>query len=67
MSTKRDWLIQIRKTEGLSRDDVVKKLNITQQAYCYIENNKRNPSVELAQKIAEVLNFDWTMFYEKET
>lgn len=63
MKTKREWLIRLRKAKGLSRADVVNKVNITQQAYCYIENNKRNPSVELAQRIANLLGFDWTLFY----
>mgnify|MGYP002524671661 CR=1 FL=1 len=63
MSNKREWLIQIRKAKGFTRTDMVKKIKITQQMYYYIENNQRNPSVELAQKIAEVLGFDWTMFY----
>lgn len=63
MSNKREWLIQIRKVKGFTRADVVKKAKITLQMYYYIENNQRNPSVELAQRIAEVLDFDWTMFY----
>lgn len=63
MSNRREWLIQIRKTKGFTQADVVKKAKITQQMYWYIENNQRNPSVELAQKIAEVLDFDLTMFY----
>lgn len=63
--SKRDWLIQIREAKNLTRADMVERLKITQQAYNYIENNNRNPSVELAQKIAEVLDFDWTMFYPK--
>ena len=39
--------------------------NETSTSKKYIENNKRNPSVELAQKIANVLDFDWTLFYPK--
>ena len=65
MAPKRDWLIQIRKAKGFTRADVAKKTKITQQMYYYIENNNRNPSVELAQKIAEVLDFDWIMFYPR--
>lgn len=65
MSKKREWLIQIREAKGLTRADIVKKIGITQQAYNYIENNNRNPSVELAQKIADILDFDWTIFYPK--
>ena len=65
MSNKRDWLIQIRNIKEVSIADMVEKLGITQQMYNYIENNKRNPSVKLAQKIANVLDFDWTLFYPK--
>lgn len=55
----------MREAKGLTRTDIIKKIGITQQAYNYIENNNRNPSVELAQKIADVLDFDWTMFYPR--
>ena len=65
MGNKREWLIQIREARNLTRTDMVERLKITQQAYNYIENNNRNPSVELAQKIADILDFDWTMFYPK--
>jgi putative transcriptional regulator len=31
-----------------------------------IENGERIPSVGTAKKIAEILNFDWTLFFEEE-
>ena len=31
-----------------------------------IENRAATPSVRLAKKIAKVLSFDWTLFYEEE-
>jgi len=31
-----------------------------------IENGNANPSVKVAKKIAAVLGFDWTRFYEDE-
>ena len=43
---------------------VAKQIGVSQQMYNYIENNKRNPSTNLAKKIADVLNFSWTKFYE---
>ena len=43
---------------------VAKQIGVSQQMYNYIENNKRNPSTKLAKKIADVLNFSWTKFYE---
>ena len=63
MSSKREWLIQIRKAKGFTRADVIKKAKITLQMYYYIENNQRNPSVKLARKIAKILDFDWILFY----
>lgn len=63
MSSKREWLIQIRKAKGFTREDVIRKAKITLQMYYYIENNQRNPSVKLARKIAEILDFDWILFY----
>ena len=61
---KRQWLIDRRHDKKLSQAYVAKECNITQQMYCYIENGKKRPGIELAKKIAEVLNFSWTRFYE---
>ncbi len=63
MSSKREWLIQIRKARGIKTTDIIKQAKITSQMYYCIENNKRNPSVKLARKIAEILDFDWILFY----
>ena len=41
---------------GLSQSEVARKINVTRQCYNYIEANKRNPSVEILKKIAEVLD-----------
>lgn len=61
---KRHWLINYRKRKGLSQSNVATEIGVSQQMYNYIENNKRNPSTKLAKKIAAVLNFSWTKFYE---
>lgn len=61
---KRDWLINYRIKKGLSQSEVARQAGVTQQMYNFIENNKREPSVEVAKKIADVLNFSWTKFYE---
>ncbi len=63
---KRTWLISYRNRRGLSQFEVAKLTDITQQMYGYIENGKRSPSPKLAQKIAKILDFDWTKFYEEE-
>ena len=60
---KRDWLINIRRKSGLTQVEISKLIDVTYQMYGYIENGKRRPSPDLAQKIGKVLNFDWTKFY----
>ena len=61
---KRYWLIKFRERKGLSQSKIAKEIGVSQQMYNYIENGKRNPSPKLAKKIADVLNFSWTEFYE---
>ena len=57
-------LRKIRKESNLTETALSVKVGITQQHYNYIENGKRRPSVDVAQKIASVLGFDWTLFFE---
>lgn len=62
----RDWLIAIREGNGLSQKAVADAISLAQPSYCTIEKGKTNPSVDTAKKIAAVLGFDWTRFYEEE-
>ena len=62
---KRQWLIDIRKKRQLEQSEVAKLVGVTQQFYSYIESGSRRPSPEVAQEIARILNFDWTLFYSK--
>ena len=59
------WLIERRKMRGLSQKDISEKVGISQPSYCNIENGNRQPSVTTAKRIAEVLGFDWTEFFER--
>lgn len=59
-----EWLREIRKDHGLTCEQVGGEAGVTQQMYNFIENGKRRPSVETAKKIAAVLGFDWTRFFE---
>lgn len=61
----RVWLRTIRGNKPQKK--VAAAAGITQQMYSWIERGERNPSVEVAKKIASVLGFDWTLFYEEET
>lgn len=64
---KRQWLIKARADAGLSQKEVSQKAGISQQYYANLEGGIRghNLPVRTAQKIAEVLNLDWTRFYQK--
>lgn len=61
-----NWLKEKRNKKGISQGCVAEKIGITRVSYSRIENGERNPSVETAKKIADVLGFDWTQFYEDE-
>ncbi|MBH0312325.1 helix-turn-helix transcriptional regulator [Alcaligenes faecalis] len=44
-----------RKKLNFTQEDVAKKLNVTRQTINAIENNKYNPSLELAIKLSRLL------------
>ena len=46
---------QLRKSEGLRQEDMAKKLGVSRQTIIAIENDKYNPTLELAMKIARLL------------
>ena len=58
----RDWLVTLR--AGRSQSKVAKEIGIAQSTYATIETGYRTPSVETAKKIADVLGFPWTRFFE---
>lgn len=62
---KRNWLRVIRWKHGYTQDLTAKKAGIHRSSYTHIENGRRNPSVNTAQKIAKVLEFDWTLFFNQ--
>ncbi len=46
---------QLRKEAGLRQEDLARKLGVSRQTIIAIENNKYNPSLELAMKTARLL------------
>lgn len=58
----REWLIKLR--GNTSQAEIAKKCGISQNFYSWIELGERRPSVETAKKIAAVLGFEWTRFFE---
>ena len=61
-----DWLKEIRMESGKTQEEVADEAGITRGAYCNIETGERRPSVDVAKRIAGVLGFDWTRFFEDE-
>lgn len=46
----------LRKEAGLRQEDMANKLGVSRQTIIAIENDKYNPTLELAMKIAQLLN-----------
>ncbi|PQQ45510.1 helix-turn-helix transcriptional regulator [Bacillus thuringiensis] len=59
------WLLEKRKYREKTQDYIAYKARISRSMYAMIESGERNPSVPVAKKIAKVLNFDWTLFFEE--
>lgn len=47
---------QLRKEHGLRQEDMAKELGVSRQTIIAIENDKYNPTLELAMKLARLLN-----------
>jgi len=62
----REWLIKLRKKANKTQEQVADLARISRPTYTRIETGERNPSVDIAKKIALVLEFDWVRFYESE-
>lgn len=63
----RNWLKTIRReSNNLTQEQVAKMAGISRTMVTEIENGKANPSVDVAKRIAAVLGFDWTLFFDDE-
>lgn len=51
----RNRIKQLRKEAGLRQEDMAKKLGVSRQTIIAIENDKYNPTLELAMKIGKLL------------
>ncbi len=47
---------ELRTKMGLRQEDVANHLSVTRQTIIAVENDKYNPSLELAMKLAKLLN-----------
>lgn len=51
----RNKIKELRKQTGLRQEDMAKELGVTRQTINAIENDKYNPTLELAMKLAKLL------------
>ena len=63
----RVWLREYRIKSGLSQKKVAVKAGVSCQFYNYVEHGTRRPSYEVAKRIATILGFEWTLFFETES
>ncbi len=56
------WLAEIRGKR--SQQSVADEIGMSQSGYASIETGARTPSVIMAKRIAAVLGFEWTRFFE---
>jgi len=47
---------QLRKAKGYRQEDLAEALDVSRQTIIAIENNKYNPTLELAMRLARYLN-----------
>ncbi|MEL7567328.1 MAG: helix-turn-helix transcriptional regulator [Dehalobacterium sp.] len=52
----KNYIKQLRKDKGLRQEDMAVSLNVSRQTIIAIENNKYNPTLELAMKMARLLD-----------
>lgn len=57
------WLVELRKDKELSQQMLADKAGIARNYLSEIETGIRTPSVDVAQRISEVLNVEWTIFF----
>ncbi len=64
MKAGRNWLRTLRNAKSISMRQVSSEAGISESYYSLIESGERRPSPEVAKKLAVLLGFDWTKFFE---
>lgn len=60
----RDWLVFARRRQNMTQAEVAVKSGISRPFYVQLERSLRDPSPQVAKRIAGLLKCDWTYFYE---
>lgn len=62
----RKWLRDIRISKNKTQSQVAKEAGISRSYYTNIEAGTKTPAVPVAKRIAEILGFEWTNFFDTE-
>jgi transcriptional regulator with XRE-family HTH domain len=60
----REWLFETRTNQKFTQEKIAAESGISLSFYSLIESGDRRPSVKVAKRIADVLGFEWTKFFE---
>ena len=66
----KNWIAENRKTRGLTQQQLASLLGVTRQTIISLENDRYNPSILLAHKIAQIFDAqieDIFIFEEEDT
>lgn len=58
-------LKKLREEANLTQQELADQVGVIRQTISNIETGVNNPSVSLAKRIASVLAFDWTNFFDE--
>jgi len=61
---QRKWLKEIREQKNMTQLEFSELLNIPVTTYASWEQGVRNPSIDKAKDVSEILGIDWTIFFE---
>ena len=57
------WLKELRIKKGFTQNGLALLVNIDKTTISKYEQDICSPSVKIAKEIAEILEFDWRLFY----
>ncbi len=58
------WLVDLRKSKGMKAVEMARQINVSRSRYCNIEKGRGKPTIAQAKRLANILGFDWTRFYD---
>jgi transcriptional regulator with XRE-family HTH domain len=61
----RHWLIHHRRNRNLTQMLVAMQAGISRAYYTQLELAQRDPSVKIAKRLGNILEFDWHRFFEE--